>query len=66
MIEPALIYALVVWAIPARVGDEPIFVDPRPMSYVECRHRRQNELTFYGMLRNTPVYVLCQREDGDE
>ena len=61
--EVNIIYALVVFASPTLVGDEPIFVDPRPMTFVECRHRRQNEITFYEMLRDTKVYVLCMREE---
>jgi hypothetical protein len=61
-----MIYALIVWSATAQVGDQPIFVDPRPMNFAECRHRRQNEITFYEMLRDTHVYVLCQQEISDE
>jgi len=63
MISTTTIYALVVFSLPAKVGDEPIFIDIRPMTFAECRHRRQNELTFYEMLRNQKVAVLCHKEE---
>ena len=54
-----ILYALVVFSMSGDV----IWVDPRPMTFVECRHRRQNEITFYEYLRNLEVYVVCHRED---
>ena len=50
-------YALVVMSMSGEV----VWVDDRPMTFVECRHRRQNELTFYEMLRNEKVWVLCKK-----
>ena len=58
------LYILVVFAQDAGLNPEPLYVDPRPLTFVECRHRRENELTFYEMLRNTPVYVLCTKKEG--
>ena len=55
-----MIYALIVWSAAAQVGDKPIFVDPREMTFVECRMMRNSNIAFYEMLRDTKVYVLCQ------
>lgn len=60
-------YTLIVWlVITLPDGDktaEAVFEDPREMTFTECRHRRQNELTFYTMLRNQDVRVLCIPEE---
>lgn len=37
-----IIYALVVFASPTLVGDEPIFVDPRPISVVAWEYAVTN------------------------
>jgi len=57
-------YILIVWAATASIGDKPLFVDPRPMSFAECRMMRNSNLAFYEMLRNQEVHVLCQREES--
>jgi hypothetical protein len=61
-----MIYILIVWSAAAQVGDQPLFVDPRPMNFAECRMMRNSNIVFYEALRDTPVYVLCQQEISDE
>jgi len=48
--------------MPAYVGDEPIYIDIRPMTFVECRQMRNANLAFYEMLRNQEVAIICVKE----
>ena len=54
-----LLYALVVFS---DTGQQ-LHVDPRPLTYAECRFLRNREISFYYYLRDElEVVVLCIRE----
>jgi len=57
------VYTLIVFLAACSIPCEPIFVDPRPLSFEECRLRRGNELALYEMVKDIRVWVICQKQE---
>lgn len=58
------LYILVVFAQDAGMNPKPLYEDPRPLTFLECRTRRSQEIMFWDALRGIPVYALCTKQEN--